>query len=55
MEDLGNDTLRPKVSPPEKTANNAAAEGESTPPDEEVDKFTRLLEGVDLGGEQGRN
>lgn len=51
VEDLGNNTLRPKTT---REAINAT-ESESTPPDEEVDKFTRLLEGVDLGGEQGKN
>lgn len=50
VEDVGNDTLRPKVTPP---ASQTA--DESTPPADELDKFTRLLEGVDLGGEQGKN
>lgn len=50
VEDVGDDTLRPKTTG--EVIN--AAEG-STPEPDELEKFTRLLEGVDLGGEQGKN
>lgn len=47
VEDIGGDTLRTKASPPKSETKD-----ESTLPADELDKFTRLLEGVDLGGEE---
>lgn len=49
VEETGPDTLRPKSTP----ATEAAGEGSSSP--DELEKFTRLLEGVDLGGEAENN
>lgn len=49
VEDAGPDTLRPKMP-----AQPGESGEESTSP-EEMDKFTRLLDGVDLGNEPEKN
>jgi len=49
VEETGPDTLRPTGS----AAGPEGGEGTSSP--DELEKFTRLLEGVDLGGEGDKN